>query len=319
MKARPAIALAAGFSALGALLGTAATLALRNDPVVVPRVDLSSVRVAGDANSGSTTTLAPVADGAAPTATPWELATIPAASPAVTLPDPTTSPGVTSERESSPDMRRRDPGLEDRASVDGLPEIATVPAAAPAVTLPDPTTTPAVVPGLEQRRGIVQYRGDEFRLEGRELDVGPEWWLTTTNAPDDVDGDGRVGTWWQEISGLLGREVTVLGEVDDDDIDVFEIDGVSLRPLYSEIAPWSDGWTASRLSDELTRVMATGLTADEAVRIALEAIPGIAIDVQIDIDGGRPYWEVDIRSTDGARYDVEVDAATGTIIDIDRS
>ena len=68
----------------------------------------------------------------------------------------------------------------------------------------------------------------------------------------------------------------------------------------------------------IDEVLATGITADDAIRLALAQVPGIAIDVEIDINDGRPYWEVDVRSLDGDLYDVEIDAQTGRIIEIDR-
>lgn len=315
MRTRSVIALSAGFSALGAILGTAATLALRNDPEAVPRVDLSSVRVVEDPDRASATTLAPETRDQTSVPNRAQAETTSTSFPRTPDADPAGVPSSPPSR----DRATRDPSLEGRDFAATRLGIATVPPESPTVTITDPATRPAVVPGLELRRGTVEYRGDEFRLDGRELDLGPDWWMAATAAGGDLDGDGTVGTWRQEMTGVSGREVVVLGEVDDGDIDVFEIDGVSLRPLYSEVAPWSDDWTAARLSDELTRVMATGLTADEAVRIALDAIPGIAIDVQIDINDARPYWEVDVRSVDGAVYDVEMDALTGTIVEIDRS
>lgn len=208
----------------------------------------------------------------------------------------------------------------ESAPSDTLPETRTVsPSGVAAVPVPTLNAGRGVVPGLDEISGVLDYRGDDFRLDGREIDMGPDRWLTNTVASGDLDGDGTVETWWLELSGSIGRSVTVLGDVDDDDIDVYEINGLTVRPLYSEIAPWSDEWNAIDVPATIEEVLASGLTADDAVRLALEQVAGVAIDVQLDINDGRPYWEVDIRSLDGDLYDIEIDALTGRIVEIDRA
>ncbi|MEY3034748.1 MAG: family unassigned peptidase, partial [Actinomycetota bacterium] len=128
---------------------------------------------------------------------------------------------------------------------DSVPDTLTVlPEGARAVPVPTLDAGRGVVPGLQETTGTVSYERDEFRLDGRELDMGPDRWLTSTEATGDLDGNGIVETWWMELSGTVGRSVTVFGDVDDDDIDVYEINGLSVRPLYTEVAPWSDGWNA---------------------------------------------------------------------------
>lgn len=77
------------------------------------------------------------------------------------------------------------------------------------------------------------------------------------------DGDGSVGTWWQEMSGLLGRSITVLGDVEDDDIDAYEVNGVAVRPLNSATPPWRD--------------------AEQVKAIALGQVPGIVTDARLEL------------------------------------
>jgi uncharacterized membrane protein YkoI len=202
---------------------------------------------------------------------------------------------------------------------DSVPDTLTVlPEGARAVPVPTLDAGRGVVPGLQETTGTVSYERDEFRLDGRELDMGPDRWLTSTEATGDLDGNGIVETWWMELSGTVGRSVTVFGDVDDDDIDVYEINGLSVRPLYTEVAPWSDGWNAVDVPASIDEILSTGISADDAIRLALQQVPGVATDVEIDINDGRPYWEVDVRSLDGDLYDVEIDAVTGRVIEIDR-
>lgn len=186
-----------------------------------------------------------------------------------------------------------------------------------AVHVPELVSGLGVVPGLIEVEGIVEWDEGEFHLDGRELDMGPESWLRRTLATGDLDGDARVDDWWSELVSLLGRTITVLGDVDDDDIDVFEINDLPLRPLYSEIAPWSDEWNGLDVPEEIREVLANGLSAEEAVQRALEQVSGVVTDIQIDINDGHPYWEIDVRSPSGEIYDVELDAMTGRIVEID--
>ena len=189
--------------------------------------------------------------------------------------------------------------------------------------------TRVVLPALTEVTGVVSLLGDEVMMDGRELDIGPDRWAQSTLAPSDVDGDGTIESWWDETRGLIGTEVTVLALGDDEDLDVFDIAGVTLRPPYSEVPPWSDGWRDDDYRDEeyrdeeysaqVAELLENGLTAEQAASIALQSVPGVVIDIEIDINDGRPYWELDIRATDGAVYDVEIDAASGAVIEIDRS
>lgn len=200
----------------------------------------------------------------------------------------------------------------------GSQAVSDVAPKASLVTVDTRAVGPQVVPGLAKLEGNLSIRGDDFVISGRELDFGPDEWLASTDAPVDLDADGAVGSWWTELVGLVGRSVTVLGDVDDDDIDVFEINGVGLRPLYSSVAPWSDEWQGSGVDGAAAEKLEKGLSADEASRIALENVPGVVISARVDVNDDHPYWEMDVRSADGSLYDVEIDAVTGQVIEIDR-
>lgn len=175
----------------------------------------------------------------------------------------------------------------------------------------------AVVPGLTEKSGVVQLFGDDFYLEGRELDFGPDRWMISTRASGDVDGDGARESWWNEISGVVGQRVTVLGDVDDDDIDVFQINSFLLRP-FDRPAPWSDDWDDRDKYDDDMVPATTRINMDEAKRIALQQVAGTIIAVELDADDGVVYWELEVRSTDGALYDIEIDAESGRVIEVDR-
>lgn len=180
------------------------------------------------------------------------------------------------------------------------------------VSIPNNAQSAGVVPGLTEQTGILQIIGDDFYIQNREIDFGPDRWMNSTTAVGDLDGNGRTETWWVEVNGMVGRSVTVLGDVDDDDIDVFQINGLSVRP-FDRPAPWSDDW-----KDHEKLPTSTNISADRAMQIALQQVPGSVIAIELDADDGVVYWELEIRSDGGMLYDVEIDANSGRVLDIDR-
>jgi uncharacterized membrane protein YkoI len=38
----------------------------------------------------------------------------------------------------------------------------------------------------------------------------------------------------------------------------------------------------------------------------------------LDSDNQRFYWEIEVRSTYGSLYDIEIDAESGQVLDVDR-
>jgi hypothetical protein len=178
-----------------------------------------------------------------------------------------------------------------------------------------------IIPGLSTRTGTLQLRGNDFYFGRLEVDFGPEKWLMSNTAATDVDRDGAVESWWKEISGLVGRSVSILGDLDDDDIDVFEVNGMALRPI-DRPAPWSSGRDSkrdedSRDDDDLIPATTT-ITLYRAHQIALEQVPGVIYSADLDSDNQRFYWEIEVRSTYGSLYDIEIDAESGQVLDVDR-
>jgi uncharacterized membrane protein YkoI len=59
------------------------------------------------------------------------------------------------------------------------------------------------------------------------------------------------------------------------------------------------------------------LSPDDAARIANERVPGAVVEIEQEFEHGRVEWKVEIAGTDGVRYDVRVDAETGSITRVD--
>ncbi len=147
---------------------------------------------------------------------------------------------------------------------------------------------------------------DDFEVAGVDLELGPEGWLLSAGPVADFDGDGTTAPVLAELEGLLGQEVVVLGRFDDDgdDIEVYEIQGLTFRDSAGGPAPWQSG-------DE-----ADALTQDQIVEAALDAV---GADSRLDSvdreDDGGATWEVEVYDAQGREQRVLLDAA-GAVLDI---
>lgn len=54
-----------------------------------------------------------------------------------------------------------------------------------------------------------------------------------------------------------------------------------------------------------------------SVRTAVAAKPGDVRAVEVETEGGKTLCEVEIRAQDGKTYEVEVDVATNTVVEIE--
>ncbi|MFS0576304.1 PepSY domain-containing protein [Sporosarcina sp. 179-K 3D1 HS] len=56
------------------------------------------------------------------------------------------------------------------------------------------------------------------------------------------------------------------------------------------------------------------ISLEQAVSIALQRVPGNVVKAELDNDDGHLVYEIDIRTANGLKYEVKVDANTGQII-----
>lgn len=80
------------------------------------------------------------------------------------------------------------------------------------------------------------------------------------------------------------------------DVAIVEADGDAVR------APRADG---------------RRLPLAEILRIATAAVPGEVIEVDLDDDDDGPEYEIKVLTADGRTIDLEIDAITGAILDMD--
>ena len=56
-----------------------------------------------------------------------------------------------------------------------------------------------------------------------------------------------------------------------------------------------------------------------AAKLALAKVAGTIVESELEKEDGRLVWEVDIKSEDGKRFEVEIDALTGEVIEVEES
>lgn len=75
--------------------------------------------------------------------------------------------------------------------------------------------------------------------------------------------------------------------------------------------------TETEVSSPNARAFNEKVIEDDAIKIALEAYPGVVEEVEYEIEAnGEPTYEIDIMQKDGTEKKVEVDALTGKIIEV---
>jgi uncharacterized membrane protein YkoI len=79
----------------------------------------------------------------------------------------------------------------------------------------------------------------------------------------------------------------------------------------SSTAAWSDdkeGNIADLVKD-------AKVTAEQAIKTAMEKVPGTVVEAELEKKHGKTVWEVEILGADGKVTEVHIDAANGTVID----
>lgn len=85
--------------------------------------------------------------------------------------------------------------------------------------------------------GSLTRCGDEWCVGETALQVGPWWYLNTSPAGQDFDGDGELEVWAAELEGLTGETVVV--EIDRD-LSLYRLNGSVWREP-NQPPPWAGG------------------------------------------------------------------------------
>ena len=57
------------------------------------------------------------------------------------------------------------------------------------------------------------------------------------------------------------------------------------------------------------------VTIEQAIKTAVEKVPGTVVEAELEKKHGKTVWEVEVLGADGKVTEVHIDAAMGTVID----
>lgn len=84
------------------------------------------------------------------------------------------------------------------------------------------------------------------------------------------------------------------------------------------LALGSPAWSDKKKDEEGDiAAMAKGatVTIDQAVKTAMEKVPGTVVEAELEKKHDKTVWEVEVLGADGKVTEVHIDAATGAVID----
>lgn len=79
-------------------------------------------------------------------------------------------------------------------------------------------------------------------------------------------------------------------------------------PAWSDKKKDEDGDIAQLAKD-------AKMTIDQAIKTAVEKVPGTVVEAELEKKHDKTVWEVEVLGADGAVTEVHIDAATGAVID----
>ncbi|WP_147127052.1 PepSY domain-containing protein [Shimia ponticola] len=90
---------------------------------------------------------------------------------------------------------------------------------------------------------------------------------------------------------------------------------LKIGALVGLIAAGSLAMTVSAQSTDTDAVI---VTEEAAIAAALEAVPGEVQEVELEREDGAQVYEIEILAEDGTETEVEIAAATGDVLEIER-
>ena len=74
-------------------------------------------------------------------------------------------------------------------------------------------------------------------------------------------------------------------------------------------------WSDDKEGNIADLVKDAKVTAEQAIKTAMEKVPGTVVEAELEKKHGKTVWEVEILGADGKVTEIHIDAATGTVID----
>lgn len=83
--------------------------------------------------------------------------------------------------------------------------------------------------------------------------------------------------------------------------------GIAAGVLIAATAAWAQS----------TTTVDPAISHAEAIEIALAEIPGAVMETELERDDATLVYEIEIITPDGAEMEIEIDAETGAILEVD--
>ena len=84
------------------------------------------------------------------------------------------------------------------------------------------------------------------------------------------------------------------------------------------LALGSPAWSDKKKGEEgdiATLAKEAKITIEQAVKTAVEKVPGTVVEAELEKKHDKTVWEVEVLGADGKVMEVHIDAATGAVID----
>lgn len=63
--------------------------------------------------------------------------------------------------------------------------------------------------------------------------------------------------------------------------------------------------------------IATGLSEEQIIEIALAEVPGEVVEIELEREDGMQIYEIEIMTADGTEMEVEIAAETGEVLEVE--
>ena len=77
----------------------------------------------------------------------------------------------------------------------------------------------------------------------------------------------------------------------------------------NETGSMNPNWEGSWQNPRFRRI-----SMNRAIEIALQRVPGEVVKAELEFDDGVLQYEIEIRTNEGIKYEVKVDAVTGNVL-----
>lgn len=87
------------------------------------------------------------------------------------------------------------------------------------------------------------------------------------------------------------------------------------RPMFQQ--PFSGGGQQVPMPHAQMAHMERQISIEDAIGIARRQMEGQVVSAELERKSGRLIYEVEVISTEGPKYEIEIDAQTGEVIEIE--